>query len=192
MIKIFSSLLSLSLVLSLNCFAAWELKSDESSLHFVTTKAVHVAEVHQFKRLSGSIDNSGNAVLDIDLTSVDTSIEIRDQRMQEMLFETNMYPKAILNTKVNTASLKLKSGEQTSINLEGELSIHGLKHKVSNVARVTKLANGNVVAESESPIIINAKDFGLVDGIEKLREVAGLPNISYSVAVNYRLTFSEK
>lgn len=183
---------SLSLLWSVSAFSAWELKAEPSSLQFVTTKASHVAEVHQFKRLSGSIDDAGKAVLEIDLTSVDTNIEIRDQRMQEMLFETKMFPKATLATELVPAKLNLKAGESTSIELKGNLSIHGVSHAVNSVANVSKLANGDLVAESQSPIIINAKDLGLVAGVEKLREVAGLPSISYSVVVNYRLVFAKK
>lgn len=194
MIKAISvSLVSSFYFLSMQCFAAWELSGQASSLHFVTTKAVHVAEVHEFKRLSGNINDAGSAMLEIDLSSVDTKIEIRDQRMRDMLFEINLYPKAVLTTTVPSAALQLNSGEQTSVTLDGELAIHGMKHKiVGSVASVSKLANGQLVAESQSPIVINASNLGLVEGIEKLREVAGLPNISHSVIVNYRLVFEQK
>jgi hypothetical protein len=37
--------------------------------------------------------------------------------------------------------------------------------------------------------VVNANGLELVAGIEALREVAGLPSISYSVPVTFSLTF---
>ena len=173
-------------------FADWQLDASNSSLHFVTTKATHVAEVHQFKQLSGTLTNAGQAELTIDLNSVDTRIEIRDQRMKEMLFEVAKYPKATLHTKVDESLLKLKSGESKSVALEGTLSLHGQSLTVASMANVERLSDSRLVVSSLTPVVINAKDVGLVAGVEKLREVAGLPSISYSVVVTYNLTFITK
>ena len=62
--------------------AAWQLSADESSLTFVTTKATHVAEVHSFKSLTGSVDEQGRVAVSVALASVDTLIPIRDERMR--------------------------------------------------------------------------------------------------------------
>lgn len=40
---------------------------------------------------------------------------------------------------------------------------------------------------SAQPVIINATDYGLTDGINKLRDLAGLPSISYAVPVTFTL-----
>ena len=42
-----------------------------------------------------------------------------------------------------------------------------------------------------APIIVKADAFALVDGIESLREIAGLPSISRSVPVSFSLLFSQ-
>ena len=174
------------------CFAAWDLDGSQSALHFVTTKATHTAEVHRFKSLSGSVDAQGNATLNIDLNSVDTSIEIRDQRMQEMLFEVVNFPTATLTAKVDPKLSELAVGSVKTVDLNGTLSLHGKSVAVKSIASVERLAPKKLVVTSATPIIINAKDFALDSGVEKLREVAGLPSISYSVVVTYHLVFNEK
>jgi len=40
-----------------------------------------------------------------------------------------------------------------------------------------------------APIMVDANGLEMVAGIEALREVAGLPSISYSVPVTFSLTF---
>jgi hypothetical protein len=52
---------------------------------------------------------------------------------------------------------------------------------------VTKLANGSLLVNSVKPVIIKAVDFNLVKGIEKLRQLAGLPSISTTVPVSFVL-----
>jgi hypothetical protein len=39
------------------------------------------------------------------------------------------------------------------------------------------------------PLIVDATKFGLSDGIEKLREIAGLSSISHAVPVTFVMTF---
>ena len=52
--------------------AHWSLDNAASTLSFVTVKAEHVAEVHTFDVLSGSIDDAGEVKIAIELASVNT------------------------------------------------------------------------------------------------------------------------
>ncbi len=185
-------LVLLTSIVAASTHADWQLDPAASKLYFVTTKASHVAEVHQFKRLEGKVDSQGNAELTIDLSSVDTGIEVRDQRMQEMLFEVAKYPKATLSAKVDAGVLALPVGKGQNLTMDGKLSIHGQTAAVSSIADVQRLSANELSVVSAKPIIVNAKDLDLVAGVEKLREVAGLPSISYSVIVTYDLVFKNK
>ena len=70
--------------------AAWQLDGERSALSFVSTKAINIAEVHRFGELSGGVDADGMVNVSINLDSVDTAIELRDDRMKEMLFEKRL------------------------------------------------------------------------------------------------------
>ena len=67
------------MILSLGARADWLLNNHRSELTFVSTKAIDIAEVHRFDSLAGRIEDNGKAVVTIDLASVDTGIDIRDE-----------------------------------------------------------------------------------------------------------------
>ena len=185
------ALVSLSTLLwAFPAFAQWTLDNDASRLSFVSTKAGTAAEVHRFGSLEGVVDDHGNVTLGIYLDSVDTAIEIRDERMREMLFETEQYPTAELTASVDIEALEaLSVGESTTMASEAELSIHGTSTRLTVSMTVARLSESRVLAISREPLIVNASQVGLLEGVERLREVAGLPSISPAVPVTFVLAF---
>ena len=171
--------------------AQWSLDNSASTLSFVTVKADHVGEVHTFDQLSGSIDDRGNVEIMVELASVNTLIDIRNERMQSMLFETNLFPRAMITGDVDLASFtEMSPGASITAQVEFELDIHGVSNSYNTELIVTRLVNG-VVASTSKPIIVTAASHGLVDGVEALREIAGLPSISRSVPVTFNVVFDE-
>ena len=55
--------------------------------------------------------------------------------------------------------------------------------------RVVKLRGDRLLVTTRAPILVNAAKFELGAGIEKLREIMGLPNIVGTVPVNFALVF---
>jgi len=126
----------------------------------------------------------------IDLTSVDTNIAIRDERMKEFLFETERFAVAVLTAQVDAdAVAELAVGSTQALSVEGELTLHGQSEPVTLALNVVRLSDSELLAISSQPVIINAGSFDLADGVEKLREIAGLPSISTAVPVTFSLTF---
>lgn len=183
----------LLLIASSSASAGWVLNNDASRVNFVSTKANVAAEVHTFKQLEGMVDDDGNATVSIDLNSVDTSIEIRDQRMREMLFDTARYPAATIVASIEPGAVKnLEPGSRTQLISEGQLQIHGTTVSVTLDLNVARLNDSTLLVSSVKPVIINAGQSGLAAGVEKLREVAGLPSISPAVPVTFELTFDRE
>ncbi|MDG2420988.1 MAG: YceI family protein [Gammaproteobacteria bacterium] len=171
--------------------AQWSLNNDASTLSFVTVKADHVGEVHTFDRLSGSIDDRGNVEIIIELASVNTLIDIRNERMQNMLFETNLFPEAKITSEINLSAITaMSAGVSVSMEVEFELDIHGASNSYTADLVVTRLENG-VIASTSKPILVTANTHGLVEGVEALREVAGLPSISRAVPVTFTVIFDQ-
>lgn len=176
---------------SLPTMANWQLDNQASNLSFITTKAEHIAEVHKFKKLSGQLDKNGTVSFEIDLASVDTLIGIRDERMQKYLFDTVTFPKLMFSAQVDYAQLKtMKVGESQQMTVAGKLSLHGQEQAVSSELMVTKLNGDNLLVNSVKPIIVQANQYDLVKGVDKLRELAGLASISYAVPVTFNLQFN--
>lgn len=192
--KIFkhAAVLSFSLLWIPLTYADWNLNNDRSTVAFVTTKAIHIAEVNQFDRLQGKIADSGAAELVIDLSSVNTAIPIRDERLQEHLFEVSTFPKAVVSAQVDVKAVnKLKVGETIDTELAGALDLHGVKLPINVPVTIVKQSKDSFLAISKKPLILNASAVDLATGVEKLREIAGLPNIGYSVSVTFQLAFSK-
>jgi len=172
--------------------ADWNLQNDQSQLSFISIKKGDIAEVHRFDQLEGTFDDKGNVELVIQLASVDTAIPIRDQRMREMLFNTNAFPTAALTATVDADQIsKLKAGQMVASKLQGELSLHGQSSPVTAELMVARLGDDTLLVTSQKPVVVQAGDFDLVEGVEKLREVAGLTSISNAVPVSFVLTFKQ-
>ncbi len=182
--------LILSVLFSTSVFANWQLDNDESTLSFVSTKKSAVAEVHHFKSISGSVSGKGDIAIQIDLSSVETGIGIRNDRMKTMLFNVAKFAQAKVHARVDNKKLEaLAVGESYIEAIDFTVSLHGISQVLKDEVQVIKLDGGNVLVSSVEPIVINANQFGLESGVEKLREVAGLPSISTAVPVMFNLAF---
>ena len=90
------------------------------------------------------------------------------------------------------APFKGKVGETYKDSIRFNLSLHGLSKEMAADVRVVKLAKNRILAVSVNPIIVNADQYNLLEGVEKLREVANLPSISTAVPVTFSLIFKQQ
>lgn len=181
----------LAMCVSLSCYANWSLNNDSSKLTIVTTKAKDISEIGIFKQLAGAIDDNGKATLKIDLSSIDTNVPIRNQRMVQYLFEVNDYPTADLTVQFDPKTLSnLQPGDKLAETIQGELSLHGLKAPITADLNIVKLDDNSLFVSNQQPILVNAKTFNLVTGIEKLDSLVNHPGISNTVPVDFNLVFS--
>ena len=179
------------LFLASSAAAHWELDNSSSTLSFVTVKADHVGEVHTFDQLSGDINDDGSVQIMIELASVNTLIDIRNERMQNMLFETNLFPQATISGEIDLdAVAEMDAGVSQAISVDFDLAIHGESSSYTADVLVTRTESG-VLASTVKPIIVMADTHGLVSGVEALREVAGLPSISRAVPVSFNVVFEQ-
>lgn len=186
---------ALLMMLSMNtAFATqWQLDSDTSHLNFISTKKTHISEIHQFKTLDGTVDDLGNAVITINLASVDTKIAIRDERMTTFLFEVANYPTAVLKATIDPETIDaIAEGASAEHVIDATLELHGQTVPLTFDVVVTRLVGAKLSVVSVHPILLNVADFGLIAGVEKLRELAKLPSISHTVPVSFYLNFGLK
>lgn len=168
----------------------WQLAADQSNVGFVSVKAGNVGEAHSFRKLSGTVEPDGTVGVAIDLASVDTGIDIRNQRMRDMLFEVANFPEARLTAKIDPNAVKaLKPGERKAMTVPVTLDLHGTTNSIEAPLTVTRLAGDTVLVETAKPLIIDASAVGLEAGVGKLQEIAKLPAISTAVPVTASLVF---
>ena len=175
----------------LSANADWQLDPAASDLYFMSIKATHVGEVHSFDTLSGKVDEKGAASLTIDLASVATLIPIRDQRMRDMLFQVDRYPTATVDAQIELDTLvTMPTGSEIDIELEADLKFKENTSQIMTKVKVSKLNEQKITVRTIAPVVLSAGQLQVTEGLEKLREIAGLPNISFTIPVTFNLTLT--
>jgi polyisoprenoid-binding protein YceI len=170
--------------------AEWKLDNSTSTLNFISTKKTHVSEIHQFRELTGTVNADGQVTVSINLASVDTSIEVRNERMKLYLFDTANFTSANLTTTVDPTRIDtLEVGDTAALTLDAMLDLHGKAMPLTLDVIVTRLSSEKLSVVSLKPVLVKASEFDLVAGIDKLQELAGLPSISHTVPVSFYLNF---
>ncbi|MEH6589262.1 MAG: YceI family protein [Halioglobus sp.] len=173
-----------------NAFAGWQLDSEASSVQFITIKNTNLAESHSFGEVSGSIDDAGVVTVSLGLDSVETLVPIRNERIREFLFETANFATAEISAAVQSAHINaVVAGDVVKKVIPVTLSLHGESKTIDVSVILIGTENGTLLATTAQPILVNAADFALTDGVEKLRELAGLESISWAVPVSFQLEF---
>ena len=173
--------------------AEWILNGNNSHLSFVSIKNNAVAEVNRFESLSGAVTVAGEATVNIALDSIETNIPIRNDRMKTMLFQTGIFTQASVSTQLDIPVFRdLETGASISAELSLELNLHGIMGKVPARVRVTRAQKDTWLVNSIQPLIINAPGYQLVEGIEALRNIAGLQSITPVIPVTFILEFIEQ
>ncbi|MDH4040842.1 MAG: YceI family protein [Gammaproteobacteria bacterium] len=174
-----------------SAWAQWELDGAKSAVNFISVKNDSVAEVHSFGSLLGYIGGDGKVQLTINLNSVQTLVDIRDQRMKEVLFETVTFPAATVTAAVDPVILTaVAEGGTVFTDLPVTLALHGHEQPLTVPVAVIGEGDGHIRVFSLRPVIIKAADFGLEAGVTALQKLAGLQAISTAVPVTFHLVFS--
>jgi polyisoprenoid-binding protein YceI len=171
--------------------SAWTLDPAASRLGYVSIKAGEVAENNRFDRLSGSVADDGTARLAIDLASVGTGAELRDERMREVFFDVAANPAATVTAKLDPAAFAgLAVGQSVTRSLKASVTIKGASADVETAVLVTRVAENRVLVVPNAPVIVTTDMFGLTDELGELRALAELPSISPAVPVTFTLVFT--
>lgn len=170
---------------------AWTLDSDGSAISYVSMKNGQIAEPNLLTGLSGSVDESGTANVEIALSSVETYIDIRNERMREFFFKVADFPVATVSAELDMDDIAdLPTGGTAEHMFEVTISTNGTENYYDAVAFVTRTADDRVMVNSKQPIVVHVDDMNYGDGIAKLQELAGLDSIQPMVPVSFNLTFA--
>lgn len=170
---------------------SWSLSSDDSKISFGSIKKGTVGEVHHFTGVSGQVAADGAVKIEIDVASVETWIDIRNERMLKWVFDSVKFPKAVITTQLDMSKLAaLKSGETLSMDVTANLSLAGQSGDIDASLFVARLSDGKVLVTSDELLMLNVADFGLTEGVEKLREAAALSSIAQAAPISLRFVFT--
>ena len=170
---------------------AWQVDSEASELSYVSIKADEIAETNTFETVTGSVKGNGEATVEIDLSSVNTGVDIRNERMRDIFFSVADYPKATVTANVDPAAFEaLAVGESTDVTLDGTLSLVGVEAPFQAEVSVTRAGPDRVIAVTDRPVIVEASRFELADELAQLQDLAGLNSITPVVPVTFSIAFT--
>lgn len=167
----------------------WTLDGEASHLAFGSIKKDKIGEVNSFSGLKGTVDADGKADVTIDLTTLETNIDIRNERMLEHVFKGA--GEAQLTAQLDMDEVKgLAVGEMAVVDVEGALSLLGVSTELDLEMVVVRLAENKVMALSNDMVFVGTEKLGVTAGIDKLMELAKLPGITRTSPVTLRLVFT--
>jgi polyisoprenoid-binding protein YceI len=171
--------------------ADWTLDGSASSFHYVTSKNAAINEVNSIDGLSGAIADD-SATLRLDLATVNTAIEVRDQRMRDLVFQVAQFPEAVISVPVDSDVIEgLQTGVPASATYTATVNLHGMTQEVAADLQVIKLDANTLQVNLAKPLLIGAAAFGLTDGVEELRTLAGLMVINPNVVIDFSLLYRQ-
>ncbi len=108
-------------------------------------------------------DEKFEGTIQLDLTKIETGIDLRDSHLKEKYLEIEKFPQAKLEIVLpETGNLKFldESAENKfSLNLPGSFELHGVKKNIDLPIKGKKNADGSI--EGNTEFEINLKDFGI-------------------------------
>lgn len=170
--------------------ADWKLDKESSSLSYVSIKNNEIGEINYFTNLDANIQKDGIFTMEVDLNSVTTRYDLRDERMRKLFFETNKFAKASIKGRMPVKRVTMMSpGKVKRFKVRVMLDLHGHQQEIETELLIAKLAKNDFVAVTEQPILLNVQAFDMTEGLKKLTEIAKLDSISWVVPVTFSLVF---
>lgn len=167
----------------------WKLSEEKSKISYASIKKNSVGENNHFKKMSGHIDKTGNVTIDIDVTSVETFIDIRNQRTIKYIFDATA-PKAILKAKIDLQEVeKLTQGQTATVDTSGTLTLSNKSTEIETSIFIARLSDNRVLVTSNEMIMVKTADLGVDEGVNKLMELAKLSSITRVVPISLRMIF---
>ena len=181
----------LLLLITQATLAYWRLTA-ASKVGYVSIKNNVIAEHNYFSGVTGTLNKKGQLKVSIDLSTVETQVDIRNQRMRDLFFEVMQYPEAVVTAQLDMQELaQVESGAPLELVKPFTLSLHGVESTAEAHLRIVSVG-GRAWVSTVRPILISAADFGLEGGVAALRKIAGLEAIAAVVPVSVNLKLVKK
>lgn len=171
--------------------ANWASVADESLIAFGSVKKDVIGEVHSFGDVAGTVSEAGQVEISIQLASVETNIDIRNERMVEHVFQGSDAV-AQLSGSVDMDEVSgLAVGATSVVDFEGQLTLAGTSVDVETEMFVARLGEDRVLVTTSDMVMLSTADLGVSAGIDKLMELAKLPGITRVTPVTVRMVFAK-
>lgn len=168
--------------------------SNDNAITFLTTKVnqenASITEQSSFQNSQARLDESGNFILEIDLNSVQTNVEIRDERLRDWVFQTDKFAQAKVSATLEMKALEqLAVGEVLKLQQPLVLDVHGEQVDLQADLAIQKVADDKLMVSTLSPVIVDTSAVNMKDGVAELVKVMALSSIVQQVPVSFNAQF---
>ena len=175
--------------------ANWE--APQAHITFLSSKINQelnsVTEQSQFNSSQAYLDKQGDFKMTIDLNSVQTNIEIRDQRIKDWVFKTAQFATAEIKGKVDMEAInKLAIGETLTFKQPLTLNIHGKELPLEANLSAQRVHADKIMVNTLNPVLLDVKAMDMSKGVMQLVEVMGLKTIVEQIPVSFHAEFMRK
>jgi len=169
----------------------WKSVDAESRVAFGSVKKDVVGEVHHFNNVNGTVGDDGALSINIDLGSLETNIDIRNERMTEHVFQKGAAT-ATVTGEIDMSEINaMKVGETKVVEIEAELSFVGVSNEIEANMLVARLGENRVLVTTEDFVMLSTEDLEIDPGVDKLMQLAKLPGITRVTPVSVRMVFEK-
>ncbi len=170
--------------------AAWTSIGDQSSIAFGSIKKDVAGEVNHFENVIATVSEDGKVEIKIDLTSLETNIDIRNERMAEHVFKGNA--EATIVGEIDMDEVKeIAPGDTGLVDIEAVLMLAGLEVEIEAEMLVAPLSPNRVLVTTSDFIFVSTADLGIDEGVDMLMSLAKLPGITRTTPISVRMVFEK-
>lgn len=164
--------------------------SENNQIRFLSIKVTQqknsITEESQFTQSKAMLAKDGKFTLTIDLSSVKTNIDIRDQRLRDWVFETAKFKEATISAEVDADAVNnLAVGQSLVLKQPLVLDIRGLQIKLNAELNVLRSAEDKLQVSTLTPVILDTKQMNMAQGVKQLVDVMALFSIVEQVPVSF-------
>jgi len=167
----------------------WTLDGGASHIAFGSVKSHFIGEVHTFSGLSGAVSEDGKASIAIELSSLETQIDIRNERIAEHVFK--LLPSAQLTAELEMDEFgQLDVGSSKVMEIDFDLALLSEEIPLYGEIFVMRVGEDQVLVTTNSMVFVDTEELGIDAGVDKLQELASLEDITRAVPVTMRFMFN--
>ncbi|MCG7656728.1 YceI family protein [Wielerella bovis] len=172
-------------------------QSTDSKITFligkVTPKLKSITEPAYFAKSSAQLDKDGQFSMSIDLQSVNTNIEIRNQRLKDWFFETSKFPTATVTGKLDSVAInQMKIGDILLLDQSLVLNLHGQDIDIIAPLLISRTSKNKIIVNTRHPVILDVRQMNMLNEVSKLVEGMGLSSIWEQVPIFFYGEFTTK
>jgi polyisoprenoid-binding protein YceI len=173
----------LSCLLAINSFSQGKYMTRTGHISFISNAPQEKIEANNYQ-VSSALTTAGDLIFQVPVKSFEFKQALMQDHFNENYLESDKYPKATFKGKIlNMDKLDLKKDGKFPVDVEGDLSMHGVTKKIITKGQL-EIKGNKIMATATFPIAL--KDYNI--SIPKIAKEKLAEIVDVKAELNYELT----